>query len=59
MLGPTKIALKGQATPELAIQRQKNLPGSGTLVCKVVADGPTRVLQITDIWANQVWSYLS
>eukprot|EP00057_Strongylocentrotus_purpuratus_P014712 XP_011669186.1 PREDICTED: vacuolar protein sorting-associated protein 13D [Strongylocentrotus purpuratus] len=33
---------------EQVITRQKNLPGSGNLAVQVVADGPTRVLYISD-----------
>nr|XP_054769178.1 intermembrane lipid transfer protein VPS13D-like [Lytechinus pictus] len=33
---------------EQVITRQKNLPGSGNLSVKVMADGPTRVLYISD-----------
>uniref|UniRef100_T1J4D0 UBA domain-containing protein n=1 Tax=Strigamia maritima TaxID=126957 RepID=T1J4D0_STRMM len=35
--------------PEQAIYRQRLWPGSGMLSVKVVADGPTRALQIADI----------
>ncbi|XP_071476556.1 intermembrane lipid transfer protein VPS13D-like [Diadema antillarum] len=35
---------------EQVISRQKNLPGSGDLSVRVVADGPTRVLLIMDSW---------
>ena len=35
--------------PEMCVERQRMRPGSGMLTVKVVTDGPTRVLQITDI----------
>ena len=34
---------------EQAISRQKLRPGSGYLAVRVATDGPTRVLQITDV----------
>lgn len=34
---------------EQAISRQRLRPGSGVLAVKVDTDGPTRVLQITDV----------
>ncbi len=34
---------------ERAITRQKLRPGSGCLSVRVATDGPTRVLQITDV----------
>ena len=35
--------------PEMLVSRDKLRPGSGMLSVKVIPDGPTRVLQITDI----------
>lgn len=35
--------------PEMAVDRQKSQEGSGVLCVKVITDGPTRVLQITDV----------
>ena len=47
MLGPTELTLQNRVPVEQTIERQRSMPGSGCLVCKVIADGPTRVLQIT------------
>ena len=33
----------------MSVFRRKMLPGSGLLAVKVLTDGPTRVLEITDI----------
>ena len=53
VLGPSLPLQQGQGRVEvpieMAIQRQKSKPGSGLLAVKVIIDGPTRVLQITDI----------
>lgn len=51
MLGPCSFPVSGTYTVpmEMLIQRQKLRPGSGFLSVRVVTDGPTRVLQITDI----------
>ncbi len=55
VLGPSLPAGKVSGSsgrvlpPEMRISRQKLRPGSGVLSVKVVTDGPTRVLQITDI----------
>lgn len=40
---------------EHAITRQKLRPGSGFLSVNVTTDGPTRVIEITDI-QNRVWN---
>ena len=42
---------------EQAISRQRLRPGSGFLSVKVTTDGPTRVLQITDVKqrVSQIW----
>lgn len=42
---------------EQAVGRQKLRPGSGLLAIKVVMDGPTRVLQITDVQNKVCLSY--
>lgn len=44
---------------EQGLSRQKLRGGSGVLAVKVVADGPTRVLQITDIRQKQLVSLTS
>jgi len=54
VLGPALLqslprAVAVEVAPELAIARQKSQEGSGVLCVKVVTDGPTRVLQITDV----------
>lgn len=50
MLGPSVPSSGSQEIPkEMAIHREKHQPGSGLLCVKVLNDGPTRVLQITDI----------
>jgi len=38
-----------EVSPEMAVDRQKSQEGSGVLCVKVMTDGPTRVLQITDV----------
>ena len=38
-----------EVLPEMAVDRQKSQEGSGVLCVKVITDGPTRVLQITDV----------
>ncbi|XP_022090239.1 vacuolar protein sorting-associated protein 13D-like isoform X2 [Acanthaster planci] len=50
VLGPADI--RDHIPVEQAIHAMKHLPGSGCLHCKVLADGPTRVLQITDSWVQ-------
>ncbi|ELT97897.1 hypothetical protein CAPTEDRAFT_149660 [Capitella teleta] len=51
VLGPCAFPEGGnfEVSMEMAIHRQKLRPGSGFLSVRVVTDGPTRVLQITDI----------
>jgi len=51
VLGPalSSRAGSGEVSSEMAVDRQKSQEGSGVLCVKVVTDGPTRVLQITDI----------
>jgi len=52
MLGPSVPSSRtvSQEVPkEMAIHREKHQPGSGFLCVKILNDGPTRVLQITDI----------
>jgi len=38
----------GGVPPEQHFSRMKHSPGSGVLSVKVVSDGPTRILRITD-----------
>ena len=47
LLGPGPTGNKVPA--HMAVSRKKMLPGSGMLAVKVITDGPTRVLEITDI----------
>ncbi|KAI8500255.1 Vacuolar protein sorting-associated protein 13D [Branchiostoma belcheri] len=49
VLGPVGITQPGYIPPGQRVTRQKVQPGSGVLACRVMSDGPTRVLQITDI----------
>ena len=46
---PPKIANKRDVPIEMAVHNEKSRPGSGQLFVKVLVDGPTRVLRITDI----------
>lgn len=49
VLGPdTSLELLGSVPPEQQFINQKMRPGSGVLAVRVIPDGPTRVLQITD-----------
>ncbi|XP_042334804.1 vacuolar protein sorting-associated protein 13D isoform X2 [Sceloporus undulatus] len=49
VLGPdTSMEMLGPVPPEQQFINQKMRPGSGVLVVRVIPDGPTRVLQITD-----------
>ncbi|XP_042687544.1 vacuolar protein sorting-associated protein 13D isoform X3 [Centrocercus urophasianus] len=49
VLGPdTSTELLGSVPPEQQFINQKMRPGSGVLAVRVIPDGPTRVLQITD-----------
>ncbi|XP_017915808.1 PREDICTED: vacuolar protein sorting-associated protein 13D isoform X1 [Capra hircus] len=49
VLGPdTSMELLGPVPPEQQFINQKMRPGSGMLSIRVVPDGPTRALQITD-----------
>ncbi|XP_067166990.1 intermembrane lipid transfer protein VPS13D isoform X1 [Apteryx mantelli] len=49
VLGPdTSLELLGPVPPEQQFINQKMRPGSGVLAVRVIPDGPTRVLQITD-----------
>ena len=52
VLGPADVKPTDRVPVEQAIHSQKNLPGSGSLNTKVLADGPTRVLQVTDTWSQ-------
>ena len=54
MLGPALFqpparTVTIEVAPEMAVDRQKSQEGSGVLCVKVITDGPTRVLQITDV----------
>ena len=53
MLGPSApvcfMRMPDGCPVEQAISRQRLRPGSGFLSVKVTTDGPTRVLQITDV----------
>ena len=53
VLGPNNpvcfMRMKNGIPVEQAVERQRLRPGSGFLSVKVTTDGPTRVLQITDI----------
>ncbi|XP_061458181.1 intermembrane lipid transfer protein VPS13D isoform X3 [Rhineura floridana] len=49
VLGPdTSLEMLGPVPPEQQFVNQKMRPGSGVLAVRVIPDGPTRVLQITD-----------
>uniref|UniRef100_A0A8D1BUX8 Vacuolar protein sorting 13 homolog D n=1 Tax=Sus scrofa TaxID=9823 RepID=A0A8D1BUX8_PIG len=49
VLGPdTSVELLGPVPPEQQFVHQKMRPGSGMLSIRVIPDGPTRALQITD-----------
>ncbi|KAM4646860.1 intermembrane lipid transfer protein VPS13D isoform 5-T7 [Amazona ochrocephala] len=49
VLGPdTSLDLLGPVPPEQQFINQKMRPGSGVLGVRVIPDGPTRVLQVTD-----------
>ena len=48
MLGPANITKDDQIPIEQCISTSKLRPGSGCLGVKILADGPTRVLEITD-----------
>lgn len=49
VLGPdTSVELLGPVPPEQQFINQKMRPGSGILAIRVIPDGPTRALQITD-----------
>lgn len=49
-LSTPESRLGNQEVPkEMAIHREKLQPGSGMLCVKVLNEGPTRVLQITDV----------
>lgn len=49
VLGPSTVALQRGVPLEQLVSRQRLRPGSGYLTVKVLTDGPTRVLQVTDI----------
>ena len=46
---------RGDVPHEQRFSRMKHSPGSGVLSVKVVSDGPTRILRITDE-NKKVWS---
>ncbi|XP_037089594.1 LOW QUALITY PROTEIN: vacuolar protein sorting-associated protein 13D-like [Pollicipes pollicipes] len=55
VLGPVPsagLAASAAVPPEQAIQPQMQWPGSGQLSVRIVTDGPTRVLQLTDAQAK-------
>ncbi|XP_064629557.1 intermembrane lipid transfer protein VPS13D-like isoform X2 [Lineus longissimus] len=54
-----KCSSKKSIPIEMAVSREKLRPGSGMLSVKVVPDGPTRVLQITDINFKEVSQHVS
>ncbi|XP_077998114.1 intermembrane lipid transfer protein VPS13D-like [Glandiceps talaboti] len=54
VLGPGSHSDKIQIPAAQNVCRQKLRPGSGVLTCRIIADGPTRVLQITDINMRQL-----
>jgi len=45
----TRTSAAADVAAEMAVDRQKSQEGSGVLCVKVITDGPTRVLQITDV----------
>lgn len=50
VLGPNSLSQNISSVPlEQAVTRQRLRPGSGFLTVKVLTDGPTRVIQITDV----------
>lgn len=50
VLGPdSSVELLGPVPPEQQFVNQKMRPGSGMLSIRVIPDGPTRALQITDV----------
>lgn len=49
VLGPSTLAPQRGVPLEQLVSRQRLRPGSGYLTVKVLTDGPTRVLQVTDI----------
>ncbi|KAK3881484.1 hypothetical protein Pcinc_014068 [Petrolisthes cinctipes] len=53
VLGPPQLVQYGTMSNgvpvEQAVSRQRLRPGSGLLAIRVVTDGPTRVLQVTDV----------
>ncbi|GFQ85231.1 vacuolar protein sorting-associated protein 13D [Trichonephila clavata] len=63
VLGPAMpvsfVTLDNGIPIEQAISRRKLRGGSGVLTVKVIPDGPTRVLQITDIKKKQIVSHTS
>ena len=46
MIGPTLP--DKPVSPEMAVRQQKMRPGSGCLTVRLLMDGPTRMLQVTD-----------
>ncbi|XP_046516082.1 intermembrane lipid transfer protein VPS13D isoform X2 [Equus quagga] len=60
VLGPdTSMELLGPVPPEQQFINQKMRPGSGMLSIRVIPDGPTRALQVTDFsqWKSDRSSY--
>ena len=55
MLGPTSPVLqRQQVPPEMQVVRHRMREGSGFLAVRVLTDGPTRVLEISDIQQREV-----
>ena len=50
-----RYVTRGEVPHEQRFSRMKHSPGSGVLSVKVVSDGPTRILRITDE-NKKVWS---
>ncbi|KAG8283042.1 hypothetical protein J6590_023572 [Homalodisca vitripennis] len=49
VLGPSCLTQERSVPLEQLVNRQRLRPGSGFLTVKVLTDGPTRVLQVTDV----------
>ena len=52
-----RYVTRGEVPHEQRFSRMKHSPGSGVLSVKVVSDGPTRILRITDE-NKKVWKQL-
>ena len=51
-----RYVTRGEVPHEQRFSRMKHSPGSGVLSVKVVSDGPTRILRITDE-NKKVWKH--